>query len=673
MTQTNPAQRINQLVKLINQYNYEYHVLDNPSVDDAVWDSLMAELKQLEQKHPNLITPESPTQRVGDKQIDGFVKKEHKKRILSLNDVFSLQEVKDWYKRIIKLDERVTKSLFWGDIKMDGLSCALWYKDGALEAAVTRGDGFVGEDVTNNVKVIPSVPLSLKTTKDTAYFATGYTEVRGEIVMYKKDFIELNKIMQKNGEKLYANPRNLAAGTIRQLDPSIVAKRRLYFRPFDMLREDPGELKTQQQTYKALADMQFLVNSQAKLLNNINEIEKFAEYWKDKRQDLPFNTDGLVIKINNRELYDSLGVVGKNPRAAVAFKYPAITATTKIVDIIISIGRTGAATPVAVLEPVFLAGSTVQMATLHNQQEIAKKDIKIGDTVVVQKAGDIIPEVIEPIVGLRTGSEKPFVMPKECPDCQTTLKKPSNEVVWRCPNSRCPARTWRHIQHFASKPALNIDGLGEKNVMVLLDNGLISDSADLYKLTKDQIIKLERFADLSADNLVKAISAKKNPPLSKFIFALGIRHVGAQTAIDISNKYKTLDAITNTNLQDLLTIDGVGEVVAESVVTWFSDPANIKLLKKFADNDVIPKNQKESVNGPLAGKSFVITGSLNSMSRQDAADKIISLGGTFQSSVGKGTTYLVANNDVGTSKLAKAQKFGTKIIKEEDFIKLINA
>lgn len=673
MTQTNPAQRINQLVKLINQYNYEYHVLDRPSVDDAVWDSLMAELKKLEQKYPNLITPDSPTQRVGDKQIDGFVKKEHKKRILSLNDVFSFQEVQDWYKRIIKIDERVSKSLFWGDIKMDGLSCALWYRNGILEAAVTRGDGFAGEDVTNNVKVIPSVPLKLVKNSNTARFSKGYTEVRGEIVMYKNDFKEINKIMQKNGEKLYANPRNLAAGTIRQLDPKIVAQRRLYFRPFDMLRDDPEELKTQEQTYKTLADLQFLVNRQAKLLNNIKDIESFAEYWKDKRQELPFNTDGLVIKINDRELYDSLGVVGKNPRGAVAFKYPALTATTKIVDIIISIGRTGAATPVAVLEPVFLAGSTVQMATLHNQQEIAKKDIKIGDTVVVQKAGDIIPEVIEPIVGLRTGLEKPFVMPKECPDCQTKLEKPSNEVVWRCPNNRCPARTWRHIQHFASKPALNIDGLGEKNVMVLLDAGLICDAADLYKLTKDQIIKLERFADLSADNLINAIVAKKNPPLPKFIFALGIRHVGAQTAIDISNKYKTLDAIINTNLQDLLTIDGVGEVVAESIITWFSDPANISLLKKFADNGVIPLDNEESTSGPLVGKSFVITGSLNSMGRQEAADKIIALGGTFQNSVSKGTTYLVANNDVGTSKLAKAQKFGTKIIKEEYFLKLLNA
>lgn len=661
-------ERIKALRDRLNQYSHEYHVLDTPSVSDAIYDSLFAELKTLEAEHPELVTADSPTQRVGGKVVDGFEKVTHTKRMLSLNDVFDAKEVAAWIERIAKLDERVKSAKFWAEIKMDGLACALIYNDGVLERAVTRGDGFVGENVTSNVKTIASVPLVLQGPKN---FKQGITEVRGEIVMYKDDFAKLNTELESKGEKTYANPRNLAAGTIRQLDPQITASRKLYFRAYDLIRDDSSEIATQEQVVSSLKEVGFLVSEAGELLKSADDIFTFSEQWREKRHGLPFNTDGLVIKINNRNLAQSLGVVGKNPRGAIAFKYPAEQATTMLKDIFISIGRTGAATPVAVLEPVVVAGSTVQMATLHNEDEIMRKGVRIGDTVIIQKAGDIIPEVLEPIIALRDGTEKLFTMPLNCPDCDTALVKPEGEVVWRCPNTGCPARTWRHIQHFASKGALDIDGLGEKNVIALLDAGLISDAADLYAIKKEQLLGLERFAELSAQNLIDAMAAKTKPPLAKFIFALGVRHVGAQTAIDLANTFRSFEALQNANLEDLSNVDGVGVVVAESIVAWFSDEDNKNLLAKFATNGVTPQKLATTQDGPLTGKSFVITGSLSGMSREQAADKIRELGGTFQSSVGKGTTYLVAGGSVGASKLAKAEKFGTQVIDEETLLKLL--
>ena len=660
--------RYKNLVDTLQKYAYEYYALDAPSIEDSVYDSLMAELKQFEVEHPNQILEYSPTQRVGSKPLASFEKAEHSERMLSLNDVFSFSEVNKWLERIGKLNPAVLEADFWVDIKMDGLGCALIYEDGNLKTAITRGDGFVGEVVTSNVKTIKSVPLKL----NNQHFSTkGRLEIRGEIVMYKQDFAEINEALTRGGQKTYANPRNLAAGTIRQLDPAVTATRKLYFRAYDLLDNGLG-IETWQEAYQRLSQLGLLVNKQATKLKAVAELEKFATKWEQKRHDLPFNTDGLVFRINSRELYSSLGVVGKNPRGAVAFKYPAEQATTKLRDIFISIGRTGAATPVAILEPVVVAGSTVQMATLHNEDELARKGVKIGDTVIIHKAGDIIPEVIGPIVELRDGTEKDFKMPKFCPECSEPLVKPEGEVVSRCINKNCPARTLRHIQHFASKGAMDIDGLGEKNVQALLDNGIINDSADLYSINVDQLINLDRFAKISAEKLVASIASKKQPQLAKFLFALGIRQVGSQTAIDIANKFKTFEAIKKASLEDLQTVDGVGVTVAESIITWFSDPENEKLLTKFASKGVKPKSIKENKSGKLQGISFVITGSLSNMSREAAADVIRSKGGTFQSSVGKGTTYLVAGGSVGSSKLAKAEKFGTKIIDEQQFLKLIN-
>jgi DNA ligase (NAD+) len=590
---------------------------------------------------------------------------------LSLNDVFDEAELEAWIKRTAKLLNS-DKFDFFIDLKMDGLACALVYQNGVLIQGITRGDGFVGEDVTANVRTIESIPLRLRSTSGSEKFTKGRTEVRGEIVMYKQDFDNLNAERQKKDQPKFANPRNLAAGTIRQLDPKLVAARPLQFHAYDILRQDSKDIATNDFAYKTIRELGLIANSQAKIVNSAKQIMDFAGVWEEKRKDLPFNTDGLVIKINNRQLFSRLGVVGKAPRGAVAFKYPAEQSTTKVKDIFISIGRTGSATPVAMLEPVVVAGSTVQMATLHNEGEIIRKDIRVGDTVIIQKAGDIIPEVVEPLIKLRDGSEKKFVMPKACPDCGTTLAKAkASDAVWRCPNNSCPSRAWKQIQHFASKAALDVDGLGEKNVIALLQAGLIKDQADIYTVQESDLLKLERFAEISASKLVAAIASKKNPSLSRFIYGLGIRHVGTQTAIDLSEHFKTLDVIAGSTIDELSEVEGIGEVVAEAVVEWFAEPRNKKLLDKFQKYGVNPQVAHE-ISGPLTGKSFVITGNLDSMSRDEAAERIRALGGTFQSSVGKETSYLVVGNNVGASKLAKAEKLGTNQISEDDLVKLID-
>jgi len=658
--------RTKQLRKLLNDYSYQYYVLDKPSVDDAVYDSLMAELKALEDSDTSLITPDSPTQRVGGIAITAFKSVPHMQRMLSLNDVFSDEEVKTWLKRIAKLDIKVEESDFWVDVKMDGLACALYYQDGVLDVALTRGDGKVGEDVTHNVRTIPNVPLRLRS----KFLSQGRVGVRGEIIMYRSELDRINKDRESSGLPAYANPRNLAAGTIRQLDAKLTAQRKLYFRAFDIF-SDHDHLTTNESVYKTLREAGFKVNEQAQRFASIADVINFAHNWEKKRDSLPFETDGLVIKLNDRNLYKDLGAVGKNPRGAVAYKYPAEQATTKVKDIFVSIGRTGAATPVAILEPVIVAGSTVQMATMHNEGEVHRKDIRIGDTVIIHKAGDIIPEVVEPVIKLRNGKEKKFIMPLKCPECETYLVKlKEEEAVWRCPNLACTARAQKHIEHFASKGALDIEGLGEKNVSALLAAGLITDTADLYALKKDAVLSLDRFAEISAQKLIDAIQEKKQPSLARFIFALGIRHVGAQTAVDLANHFGSLKAMSQASLKQLNQVNGIGEVVAESIVAWFADPLNKKLLENFAKNGVKPKIATKAI-GKLSGKSFVITGSLETMQREEAAEKIRTYGGTFQSSVGKDTNYLIVGNNVGASKLEKAKKLKTHILSEKEFIKML--
>ena len=662
--------RVRELRDLLNKYSYEYYVNDKPSVSDAIYDSLMDELKKIESSNPELITIDSPTQRVGNKLLDGFQKVRHQRRMVSLNDVFDKSEIEAWIKRTDKLMPG-QRHEFFTDIKMDGLACALIYANGVLAQAVTRGDSFVGEDVTNNVRTIKNVPLRLHEAPGFEQFLRGRTEIRGEIVMLKRDFEELNKKQKALGQPEFANPRNLAAGTIRQLDPALVAARPLHFRGYDVLRDDDSEIPTNSFAYDALTALGIICNRQASVFTNLADVMNFVNNWDEKRHDLPFNTDGLVIKINDRALYDSLGMVGKNPRGAVAYKYAAEEATTIVRDIVISIGRTGAATPVAVFDPVVVAGTTVQHASLHNADEIARLDVRRGDTVVIFKAGDIIPQVQNVLKELRPDNSQLIDYPAELKRQYPELEfvRPEGEAVYRVKGLTGPLILKRALEHFASKGALDIDTLGEKNVEALVETGLVNDLADIYRLTKDDLLQLERFAEISAQKLIDAIAAKKQPALERFLFGLGIRHVGAQTAIDLANHFESLEAMSRATIDELREVDGVGEIVAESIVAWFADEDNVTLLEKFADLGVTPQFSQKSDR--LAGQSFVITGTLQSMGRDAAADKIRELGGIFQTAVAKDTTYLVAGGKVGASKLKKAEQYGTKIIDEQELLNII--
>ena len=683
-TQPQPEKRALELRELLNKYSYEYHVLDTPTVSDAVYDSLFGELKQLEAAHPELVTPDSPTQRVGNELKGGFQKVRHSSRMLSLNDVFDRSEVEAWVQRMDKLLPG-RQHEFFADVKMDGLACALIYEDGIFTQAITRGDSFVGEDVTNNVRTIASVPLRLRTAKGFENFLQGRTEIRGEIVMLKKDFAKLNEQRRAAGEPEFANPRNLAAGTIRQLDPHLVAERPLTFIAYDMLRDDPSELPTCMFAYEVLTALGIRRNQQASVFTSLDDVMHFVDNWDEKRHELPFNTDGLVIKVNDRAQYVELGVVGKQPRAAVAFKYAAEEATTVVKDIVISIGRTGAATPVAVFDPVVVAGTTVQHASLHNADEIARLDVRISDTVVIFKAGDIIPQVESVVTELRPKSAKKFNYEQALADQYPELEfeRQGKDVVYRVKGTSSDLILKRSVEYYASRGALDIDTLGEKNVVALVDAGLVRDVADIYTLTADDLLQLDRFAEISANKLVDAIKAKKTPPLEKFILGLGIRHVGAQTAIDLTNHFAQNDSskglplnrggflhfLREATIEQLEEVDGVGKVVAESIVAWFADEDNLALLEKFAGLGVQPHYEKKS--GKLVGKSFVITGTLQSMGRDVAADKIRALGGTFQTSVAKDTTYLVAGGKIGASKLKKAESYGTQVIDEAVLLELL--
>lgn len=671
MTLDQHKKRAEELRMLLARFSYEYHTLDQPSVSDAVYDGLFGELKKIEAQYPELIASDSPTQRIGNVPLDKFKKVTHSRRMISLNDVFDTADVEAWLKRIEKLTPGIVHEYFT-DIKMDGLACALIYQDGLLVQAVTRGDGFVGEDVTMNVRTIKNVPLRLQDTQRFESFLQGRTEIRGEIVMLKADFEALNARMRAEGKPEFANPRNLAAGTIRQLDPKLVAERLLTFRGYDLIRDDAREIPTNMYAYEAMTALGITRNMQANVFDSLDGVMLFIKAWDTKRHDLPFNTDGLVVKVNDRKVFDELGIVGKQPRAAVAYKYAAEQVTTIVKDIVISIGRTGAATPVAVFNPVQVAGTTVQHASLHNADEIARLDVRIGDTVVIFKAGDIIPQVESVVMELRPKGAPIYdfeaALAHQYPELE--FERQGKDVVYRVKGLSGDIILKRSLEHFASKGALDIDTLGEKNVIALVDAKLVSDPADMYKLRKEDLLSLERFGDISAQKLIDGIADKKQPSLERFVFGLGIRHVGVQTAIDLVKRFENINALATSTIDELKGVDGVGEVVAESIAAWFADEDNLTLLQKFDELGIHPVYYAKT--GQLAGMSFVITGTLESMSRDEAADKIRALGGTFQTSVAKDTTYLVAAGKVGGSKLKKAQSYGTKIINEMELARLLN-
>ena len=665
--------RYQDLVKLLNQYSFEYHTLDNASVPDSVYDSLFSELKKIEAEHPEFISRNSPTQRVGNVVKGGFSKVEHTSRMLSLNDVFSESEIVEWFERIKKIDPTL-EDIFFADIKMDGLACSLIFENGEFVRAVTRGDSFVGEDVSSNVRTIKNIPFFLRTEKEFAFFENGRTEVRGEIVILKDDFDKINKVRKEQGDPEFANPRNLAAGTIRQLDPLITASRPLHFRAYDIIRENPKEIKTNEFAYLALKNLGFSVNEQAKKIIGIKQVVDFIEFWSEKRKELPFNTDGLVVKINNRDKFSKLGIVGKQPRAAIAFKYSPEEATAVVSDIVISIGRTGITTPVAVFAPIQLAGTTVRHASLHNADEISRLDIRIGDTVVVFKAGDIIPKILRVLPELRPKDAEIFNFEKELSKQFPEIEfcRPEGEVAYRAKGLNSELILKKTITFYASKAGLDIENLGEKNVNLLVEKGLIRDLADIYNLQKNDLLKLERFAELSVNNLLQAIESSKNPELAKFIAALGIRHVGGETAKILAEKFVSFENLQNAELEDLLSIDGIGEKVAESILAYFSDDENLQILNKMFDFGVKVQNFAKN-EGVLSGKNFVITGTLKEMSREQAAEKIELLGGKFQKSISKTTDFLVIGEKVGATKISKAEKLGVKVMDEDEFLKEINA
>lgn len=665
------AGRLNELKQLMATYSYEYYVLDAPSASDAVYDGLMRELKALEAAHPELVTADSPTQRVGGQALKGFEKVAHSVPMISLNDVFDQEDVEAWVKRTEKLAPG-NRHEYSAEIKMDGLACAIIYQDGVFSRAVTRGDGYIGEDVTSNVRTIKNVPYNLRAVPELALFRQGRTEIRGEIIMLKKDFEALNHRREAEGKPLFMNPRNLAAGTIRQLDPRLVAERPLQFRAYDLLRDDPADVPSFAFAYQAIRQLGLIANPEAEVMDSVDTVMDFVRRWEEARHRLAYNTDGIVIKLNDRRLYRELGTVGKNPRGAVAYKYPAEEATSRLIDIVLSIGRTGAATPIAVFEPVVVAGTNVQHASLHNADEIARLDVRIGDTLVIYKAGDIIPKVDRVLTELRPKTAAPFDFEAELTRQHPELEfeRPAGEVVYRLKGATSKLLLKQALQHYASRGALDIDTLGEKNVEALVNAKLVQDIADIYALTKDQVLSLERFADISAAKLVEAIAAASRPQLPRFMYGLGIRHVGSQTAIDLAEHFGSMDALAKASLEELQQVDGVGTVVAESVVGWFADPDNQTLLEKFRQYDVQPVF-KSRAHGPLHGISVVITGGLEHLKRDEAAARIRDLGGTFQSSVGKDTTYLVVGQNVGASKLTKAAKLGTKQISEADMLQLI--
>lgn len=672
---TAAAERITKLRTIINDYRYHYHVLDESIMSEAAADSLKHELAQLEAAYPDLITPDSPTQRVAGQALDKFTKVRHAKRMISLADVFSREELRDWESRNAKLSAGFAATRpdrYFTDIKMDGLACALKYHNGVLVQAVTRGDGLVGEDVTMNARTVENIPLRLNDAgADADLVSADLTdvEVRGEIVIFKADFAELNAKQRQKGEKEFANPRNLAAGTVRQLDPKVAAGRPLKFMAYDLVQPN---LPTHAAAYRALRTLGFQTSRQDHVWPDLEGVFSEIDRLETERGDFAFNTDGMVVKINDRAVYDQLGIIGKTPRGAVAFKFPAEETTTKVLDILISIGRTGAATPVAILEPVNLAGSTVQAASLHNADEIARLDVRVGDTVIIYKAGDIIPQVKAVLTTLREPDAQPFdyeqALKTQYPDLE--FERPAGEVVYRVKGENSELMLKRSLEYFASKAALDIEGLGARNVSTLVDAGLLKGIADVYRLRAEQIAQLERFGVVSAQNLVAAIEASKHAPLHKFITALGIRHVGGQTAVLLADHFQSLERLAAATKEELLTIPDIGEIVAESILAWFGSEDNMELLAELRELGVAPVYIDTSAL-PLAGQSYIISGTISGFGREEAEERLRARGATITKSVTKATTALIVGEKPGKSKLNKAQQLGVPVLGVADYLRMI--
>jgi len=674
MEKEQAQKRIEKLKKAINHYRYLYHVLDKQGISEGALDSLKHELWKLEQEYPEFISKDSPTQRVEGKPLKYFRKVGHETPMLSIEDIFSEKELFDWQNYLKRILPREDFG-YYSELKIDGFAVTLVYENGILKQGSTRGNGLIGEDVTQNLKTIESIPLRLYPQgvfpskeidkKIREKIEKGVIEVRGEVYIGKSDFQKLNRNLEKEREKTFANPRNLAAGSIRQLDPKLAASRPLRFLSYDIVT-DLGQ-KRHSEEHEILPVLGFKTNEGI----ICSSLEKVVRYWKEvsKRRDkVPFQIDGVVVTVNDNSLLQKLGRAGKGMRGNRAFKFAPEQSTTKLEKVIFQIGRTGAVTPVAVLDPVEIGGTCITRATLHNEDEIKRLGVKIGDTVVVGRAGDVIPDIIKPLPELRTGQEREIRFPKECPVCKGKLVKEEDQAVWRCENKNCGAVKMEGLYHFVSKKAFGIEGLGPKIIDQLTDAGLVSSAPDIFELEEGDLLPLERFAEKSAANLVEAIDLSKQIPLNRFIFALNIRQVGEETAMDLADYFSSLEELEKASQEDLKKVPDVGVVGSKSIYQWFRDKTNLELIERLQKNGVkiIPLRKKEKT---LGGKTFVFTGSLESLSRDDAKNKVRMLGGGVSSSVSRDIDYLVAGGNPG-SKFGKAKKLGIKIISENEFLKI---
>ena len=659
--------RVTELRDLIEYHNRRYYQLDDPEISDNEYDGLMRELADLEERFPDIDRTASPTQRVGASPLEKFGTVTHLTPMLSLGNAFSEEEVSEFDERIRRLLGDRAELDFVAEPKIDGVAVNLIFEKGVFRVGATRGDGFTGEDVTQNLRTIRTLPLKMTPDPDRV---PDRVEIRGEVYLEKEAFRKLNERRVEQGESAFANPRNAAAGSLRQLDPRITARRPLGIFCYGVGSIEGRGFATHWDTLQSLRGWGFPTNPNIRLARDVRACVDYYRHIESIREKLPYEIDGIVLKVNSLSLQDRLGMVSRSPRWAVAVKFAPTQATTVIEDIVIGVGRTGVLTPVAVMKPVQVGGVTVSRATLHNEDEIAKKDVRIGDTVIVQRAGDVIPEVVKVVEGRRTGSERPFRMPEKCPVCGSKVVRLEGEVAHRCIDLACPAQIRENIKHFVSRGGMDIEGLGDKIVSQLLDAGLIRDPADLYSITKEQLLDLERFADKSADNLIAAIARSKNPPLERLLFALGIRHVGEYVAKVLTKKLGSIAKIESASQEELTAIDGIGPTIAESIYRFSHEPHNLKILRKLEQAGVRPVVEKHATSEALAGKTFVFTGSLRGFSREKAKEIVESLGAAATASVSKKTDYVVAGDDPG-SKHEKAKSLGVAILDEEGFLKLI--
>ena len=668
MVDTSTTQRVEELRREINHHNHLYHVLDDPVISDAEYDVLMQELQALEERHPELVTPESPTQRVGAAPAEGFAEVEHQVPMLSLANAFNNEELGAWYRRAQELLEGVTFDMVC-ELKIDGLAVALTYEEGRLVRGATRGDGQRGEDVTLNLRTIRTIPLAVDRDRAPRRF-----QVRGEVYFPRSGFERMNEERVAQGEPPYANPRNTAAGSLRQLDPQLTAARPLDIFVYALGYAEDGDMPDNHlETLERLKALGFKANPANALCHTLEEVEEYYQRWLEEKEDLDYGVDGVVVKISPFSYQQHLGVVGREPRWAIAYKFPATQAVTRLLDIGINVGRTGSLNPFAILEPVNVGGATVKMATLHNEDDIRRKDIRIGDWVTVERAGEVIPQVVAPIVARRTGQEREFRMPDRCPDCGEPVVRPPGEAMTYCVNAACPIQFARLLMHFVSRGAMDIEGMGGKLALLLINAGLVKDVGDVYSITKEQLLSLERMAEKSAANILNAIEQSKSRPLPNVLMALGIRHVGLETAQTLVRRFGSLDMIAQATEEDLAAVPGVGPKIAESIAAHFRREGNQRVLAKLTDAGV--RMEAEAVAGearelPLAGMQLVVTGRLSSMSRSQAEDGIKERGGSVGSSISKKTTYLVVGEDPG-SKLDQAKKLETPILEEAEFLELL--